>query len=577
MGVREHDGVLLSRMELVDFGKITQSGHTCVSRTNPPGHFLFGPFIRLEQGRYRLSLTCRVGVPRISAAPVLGLEILGQGRFQVAACDFLAGELCGPVQCCFDVTKTLSEESGHNVSFEFRLTHFANADIEILSMSLDRVGPIDIAVAHCSSWRLMGRLHRYGLPRSWGKALLSRQRWAVPGRILCNRCVPRLLLAAGRYRLTLRVLSDVQSLSDKSLIGVEVVTRDGGVHGQWCLAEKDVMEGVVSLDFEVPPELSIESGADACFDIRLTQMSVVGIQIASVDLQLLGTDAAASLQSSLPVVSIGALARARVVIVGNCQAAVIGNLFRSNDLLRRRFETRNHHVELSEALREQGVRDLERCDVMLVQDISDWNRYPLRDHVPDRVKMIRFPCLRFASLWPFDAFNGPDDRVARNHDHPNFEFTYFDGMLARLRRNVPDPVARLEAYRGLAMDHVVDCQRLHALEERRLLAMDATYGGDAGAYILDRFRNRQVFYTTAHPSGAVFERMIQAMLVRLDIHQRLRSVSELDKLRYLQVPIHPLVAERLNVPWAKEGATFLYRGRRLTWDAYFRHYIAHYG
>ncbi len=44
---------------------------------------------------------------------------------------------------------------------------------------------------------------------------------------------------------------------------------------------------------------------------------------------------------------------------------------------------------------------------------------------------------------------------------------------------------------------MINVKRLHAFEEKRLQGMDRAYPGEIGAYILDNFRKRQVFYTTA--------------------------------------------------------------------------------
>ena len=61
-------------------------------------------------------------------------------------------------------------------------------------------------------------------------------------------------------------------------------------------------------------------------------------------------------------------------------------------------------------------------------------------------KHLKFPFARFASLWPFDGWNGPSDREAQSRESPNMTFPFLDGLLARLRKEIPDKEARFAAY-----------------------------------------------------------------------------------------------------------------------------------
>src|SRR5205085_204573 len=146
----------------------------------------------------------------------------------------------------------------------------------------------------------------------------------------------------------------------------------------------------------------------------------------------------------------------------------------------------------------EARRAIEDCELLLVQDIADWQRSALRRWVPDTAAMIMFPCIRFASLWPFDGVNGPSDRDAMLLEAPNFTFLYLDGLLGRLRREIPDRERRFEAYRSLEIDRVINYRRLHELESRRIIALDEKYDCRIGSFVLDRFQSEQVFYTTNH-------------------------------------------------------------------------------
>ncbi len=138
----------------------------------------------------------------------------------------------------------------------------------------------------------------------------------------------------------------------------------------------------------------------------------------------------------------------------------------------------------------------------------------MKKHVPADLPTLRYPCVRFASLWPFDAFNGPDDKFARNKDYPNFEFTYFDGLLARLRKEIPDPEARFDAYRTLDVKGVIDPKRLHTFEEKRLLAMDEKFRRAWGPTFW-RISAGSGSSTPAHPNGAILSMLMKYLAKEL--------------------------------------------------------------
>jgi hypothetical protein len=71
--------------------------------------------------------------------------------------------------------------------------------------------------------------------------------------------------------------------------------------------------------------------------------------------------------------------------------------------------------------------------------------------------------------------------------------------------------------------------------------------------------------------------LMQHLLKYLGIPSVCRSITSLDHLRRLQVPVHPKVAKALGVKWASESTKYLYGGERITWETYVRRYIDHYG
>ena len=269
-------------------------------------------------------------------------------------------------------------------------------------------------------------------------------------------------------------------------------------------------------------------------------------------------------------------------MIGNCQSETLRQGFTRIESLNRLFDVKYHFVQLPRNLHEFAARDLESCDILLVQDIRLWDEFPLRDCVRPGAEVYRFPLVRFASLWPFDAWNGPGDREAHDREAPNLTFPYLDGLLGRLRTGIPDKEARFRAYRSLefpaASPGVINYRRLHQIEIRRLAGMDKQFGFSIGSFILENFQNRRLFHTTVRPNWEVYSLMMQYVAKLVGTAEPVSLTEDIDaQLRNPQVPVHPRVARDLGVKWADESTRYLNRGREVTWESYCRSYIEHYG
>jgi hypothetical protein len=186
--------------------------------------------------------------------------------------------------------------------------------------------------------------------------------------------------------------------------------------------------------------------------------------------------------------------------------------------------------------------------------------------------------VRFASLWPFDAWNGPGDKQAYEREAPNLIFPYLDGLLGRLRGDIPDPEARFQAYRTLDVPNLINYRRLHEMEARRLGSMDQKFDVAIGGFILENFKQKRVFHTTVRPTWEVFSLLMQFVARQVGVTEPVSLASGVDaSLRNPQVPIHPKIARDLGVRWADESTRYLNRGTEVTWESYIRRYIEHYG
>jgi hypothetical protein len=107
--------------------------------------------------------------------------------------------------------------------------------------------------------------------------------------------------------------------------------------------------------------------------------------------------------------------------------------------------------------------------------------------------------------------------------------------------------------------------------------MDEQFHSRIGQFILESFREQQIFYTTNHPNIDVFILLMQQIMNTIGIKQAFPRVKSLDELKRKQVPPHPIVARALGVRWAHEKKKYCFRGEWITWETYVRRYIDFYG
>ncbi len=378
----------------------------------------------------------------------------------------------------FTVPPELSLEGGQEVVFSFRFIHLGNAALIITAAELRRVEE-EVATASPRDWRLLGRLAKGRIGVRQGDGVTVRR--TEPADFLLHGVRPNLSLPRGRYRLSFCCRAGVPQHPSQPVLEVEVVARDRSFSaGAWrsLLRGRSAVQAragftatalvadPASIDFDVLPELSDERGGQIWFELRFRHLANADLTISAVNLHKLVGSEECQPRSSL---SFAAPKKTNVLIVGNCQAQTVCEALLRTSEFNARLDAKYHFVGLQQNLHELGRGELENSDVLLVQDIKDWERYPLRQHIRDDLRIVKFPLLHFASLWPFDHYNGPGDKEAYEREWPNLTFLYHDGLLARLRKEIPDREQRLLAYRSLSVDGLINFVRLHDFEQRRLL------------------------------------------------------------------------------------------------------------
>jgi len=161
-----------------------------VRRGDPAGCVLYGPYLHLPEGCYRLSFSCRSGAPRLAAQPVVGVDVVVLSRLQLEWRDFTAGELAaGTSSLDFAVPRELSLEGANEGRFEFRFFHLGNAGFTITAIDLDTLAPDEARIIRSQRHRLLGRLET-GWRGGGGQTAASASRAACPPARFCAAAGP---------------------------------------------------------------------------------------------------------------------------------------------------------------------------------------------------------------------------------------------------------------------------------------------------------------------------------------------------------------------------------------------------
>ena len=175
-----------------------------LGRSEPAGCLLYGPYLHLPQGRYRLSFRCRHGRPRMSSHPVLGVEIIVLSRFQQQWRDFTSTDLAGGFGALdFEVPPEHSLEGENEGRYEFRFFHLGNAALAITSVDLEQLSAEAPAAASLSRWRLLGRLDKSWRGRRTSGGEVAAWRHEPAGCLLYGGW-PYLRLPGGQFRLVVQ-------------------------------------------------------------------------------------------------------------------------------------------------------------------------------------------------------------------------------------------------------------------------------------------------------------------------------------------------------------------------------------
>lgn len=266
------------------------------------GDVLFGPYLKLPAGRFRLTLRARVDAAQPPARALLTVAVRADGAAEpVAWWDVAAADLTdGAFQLVFEVPKALSALGGTGARFEFPVTHFGGTALAIDGVRLDPVPdgtPVDAPV----------RL----LPLA--RMVVSQQATALePGAAVGAEAEasdllygPNLRLPAGAYRLSVSAAADGADDPGRTALSVRVLAGSEAPRLWHDVPVRALADGPLAVDFTVPPELA-ESAPDggAPFEFRIAHLGGLAVRVTGLRLERLAAPPAPA-----PAVDLDALAR----------------------------------------------------------------------------------------------------------------------------------------------------------------------------------------------------------------------------------------------------------------------------
>lgn len=283
----------------------------------------------------------------------------------------------------------------------------------------------------------------------------------------------------------------------------------------------------------------------------------------------------------------GKTAGARTIVVyGTCQAAVLAEMLASLDDLNDdyRFVFAANHAFPGEA-QPRPVPDAYLRDVALLLEQPGRENDPallaLKARLPAACPVIRYPTFWMSSLWPFEC---PEPR--KPHDPAYLWGRYPHGDIIGLeiaRTGLRGPLA-VAAYLDLSARKMPDLQRRLERDLDRMRADDRRCDVRLGDYVEATFLREQLFWTFGHVSQAGMAEMARrvATVARPILGGNderatacLATAKGPEVMEAMQLPIHPLVAERLGLAYGTPDQVYRWYSQDWTFFEYIERYIAY--
>jgi len=264
-----------------------------------------------------------------------------------------------------------------------------------------------------------------------------------------------------------------------------------------------------------------------------------------------------------------------VVVIGNCIAEGIAEgLCTSKATSMFRFVVLPiHTTSLHDTA---SLKLMAEASHVFVQQFDDIDLSAVNALVAPDCAVFSFPSLAMHDLWPFDSANGYRDDIAQTVAQDRIR--HFDGALASLREIEPDKKKRIARYSELDFPLASKIDSVAKAQTRFLQQIDERSDCKIGRFIERNRRERQLFYSSHHPTQLVFQELCAYCLGKLGCQSAVPVRLEADGWKDWSVPVHPLIARRLGIVWAQEATRYRYCTLGdITWREWVEAYVEAFG
>lgn len=250
----------------------------------------------------------------------------------------------------------------------------------------------------------------------------------------------------------------------------------------------------------------------------------------------------------------------------NCQGDALRPLLENTPAFARLFRIRQYVNYTQEDI---GVVDLRQCALFLYQWLAPkWGALSteqLLPRLPAVCRTLAIPNLFFKGYWPCWTREAPID--------------FGDSLLERLLARGLAPAEALALYLRGAPELLGDSAALEAVAAASLAreeAKEAEAPIRCVPLVRERWRDEQLFVTINHPGRTLMCHVADSLLRLLGLGGLPPSVRRayVHPLEDFWLPIHPVVGERLRLPFAHGARRYPIYGKELTHREYTACYLA---
>ena len=271
-----------------------------------------------------------------------------------------------------------------------------------------------------------------------------------------------------------------------------------------------------------------------------------------------------------------------VLIYANCQGEELQKTARFMQCMggRLNFKWIPFHLVTEQDWTKKYGRDF-MADVVTVWEQVETggvssNRAALHARIPKNIPIVTFSPFTATCLWPFA---GNDPRIARDPDR----YPWPDSIAAVLSTENLSDDELFAKYLHVTAERMPDLHRRLRLDIARWKAADAIADIQLADWVEKTFRLKNLFYTSGHITAPAVGFLMKQLLSRTNILTPALARAAMGEVDILLrrhtgqdfecVPIHPLVAERLNLRFYDPDAKYRWHGHQWTFRQYIVHYI----